>query len=442
MHPAAPAGNGGDVTVTSTGSIVTGGNNSVAVLAQSIGGGGGNGALSFGLSSNGSLDSTSLQVGGTAAGAGGSMGVVTVNISGGMTQTDGALAYGMLAQAIGGGGGNGGLVIPMVKIGGDPLLNVGGNGAMTNADASAMSAANANMVNTTGVAAAAQIVQSIGGGGGVDAMTGNVAGGAIPFNLFIGGGSEGGSNGGSGATAQYTNTGPITTTGDNAIGVVVQSIGGGGGFGNYALGSVSGAGNTFNERVGGYQQTASAGGTAEALTFSGSVGTTGLLAEGVIIQSIGGGGGIGNFVVDSGIDLASGQQFITLGSIGGAGGNGGAVTLDSTASIATTRTGAVGIIAQSIGAGGGVAQAYGISGTGAMQLGAADGAAGDAGVVTLTSSQLVSTQGTGAHAILAQSIGGGGGFIQAFTASGAQTFTPAGRGPEAAAAAVAQQSMW
>ena len=101
---------------------------------------------------------------------------------------------------------------------------VGGNGGVT-ANGSAMNLTTSNPINTSGVAAAGQIVQSIGGGGGVNAMTGDVVASGTPFNLFIGGNNSGGAFGGSGSTVQYSNTGSVTTTGDNAIGVIAQSIG-------------------------------------------------------------------------------------------------------------------------------------------------------------------------------------------------------------------------
>jgi uncharacterized protein with beta-barrel porin domain len=78
----------------------------------------------------------------------------------------------------------------------------------------------------------------------------------------------------------------------------------------------------------------------------------------------------------------------------------------------------VGVIAQSIGGGGGIAQAYGVSGTGKVTLGAAGGATGNGGAVTLSSAGAISTTGIGAHGILAQSIGGGGGFVETFDSAG------------------------
>jgi hypothetical protein len=247
-------GNGGNVSVTSTGSIVTNGNNSIAVLAQSIGGGGGSGAITFTGSTDGSISGTSLDVGGfNSSGVASSTGTVTVNVSGGVVQTGGALSYGLLAQAIGAGGGNAGLVIPdAVTIGGDPTIRVGGAGGVSG-DGSPMNITNANVVTTIGQAAVGQVVQSIGGGGGTDGMAGNIVATGQPFNNFVGGTNSMGSFSGSGGAVQFQNSATISTAGDNALGVLVQSIGGGGGLGTYTYSTVTGIGNNIDEVVGGSQ---------------------------------------------------------------------------------------------------------------------------------------------------------------------------------------------
>ncbi len=420
-------GNGGDVTVTSTaGNIIVGGNNSIAVLAQSIGGGGGNNGMTF--SSNGTLSGTSLSsldniVGGnspTSSADNGSKGTVTVTISGGgMTMTTGDLAYGLLAQAIGAGGGNNGLVVPDAVTIGDPTLQVGGNGATTG-DGGVLSTSNANPTVTTGLGAVGLMPQSIGGGGGVNAIVATINASGDPFNVFVGGNASGGNDGGSGNTVTFQNTGTVTTTADNAIAVLTQSIGGGGGLGSNTY-TVTGTGNFITLIAGGSQNTAGSGDTVTMTTFTGSVTTEGLLSEGVVEQSIGGGGGVATFVAESGIDLAANGLALTAGGTGGPGGSANTVTLNSTApTITTTKAGAVGIVAQSIGGGGGIAQVYGASVTGSntATLGAANGAAGNGGNVTVTSASEIGTSGVGAHGILAQSIGGGGGVVQAFDTSG------------------------
>ena len=132
-------GNGGNVTVTSTGSIETKGADSVAVIAQSIGGGGGSNAFSIGVQT-GALDGAFLQIGASGTGAQGANGNVVVNISGGMTMTNGDLSYGLLSQAIGGGGGNAALSVP------DPLT-VGVGGVVQALGATGSVAGNGNPLN-------------------------------------------------------------------------------------------------------------------------------------------------------------------------------------------------------------------------------------------------------------------------------------------------------
>ena len=94
------------MTVISTGSIETLGADSVAVIAQSIGGGGGNSTFSI-PEQLGSLGGSTLQIGGGGAGTQGANGTVIVQVSGGAINTSGDLSYGLLSQAIGAGGGNG-----------------------------------------------------------------------------------------------------------------------------------------------------------------------------------------------------------------------------------------------------------------------------------------------------------------------------------------------
>ena len=86
--------------------------------------------------------------------------------------------------------------------------------------------------------------------------------------------------------------------------------------------------------------------------------------------------------------------------------------------ITTNTSGSIGAIAQSIGGGGGTAQAYGVSIGASVTLGAAAGAGGSAGAVNFETTAGITTSGIGAHGIVAQSIGGGGGLFQAFDNAG------------------------
>ena len=129
-------GTGHTVTVNNIGSITTGGSDSQGILAQSIGGGGGNGggSVAVGLF-------VSFAMGGE-GGSGGNGGTVCVNTNNGSCTdaqpftpstiiTGGDRSTGILAQSIGGGGGNGGFAVSAsVGLYGDVSIGVGGHGAM------------------------------------------------------------------------------------------------------------------------------------------------------------------------------------------------------------------------------------------------------------------------------------------------------------------------
>ena len=110
----------GNVSVTSSSDISTGavdskgdvisGDFAYGILAQSVGGGGGNGgstrSYSAAISNSGSPVSLGASIGGSGA-EGGTSGDVDLNISGTIV-TRGFAASGVVAQSIGGGGGAGG----------------------------------------------------------------------------------------------------------------------------------------------------------------------------------------------------------------------------------------------------------------------------------------------------------------------------------------------
>ncbi len=468
-------GDGGNVTVTSTGSIMTLADNSVGVLAQSIGGGGGNGAFAI-SAQTGAFDGSGNNIGGASNGTGGAKGQVIVNVTGGSSQTQGALSYGLLAQAIGAGGGNGALSVPdpLTTAGGGVTVHVGATGGIAG-DGSPLSATNSNPTMTTGAGAVGLIAQSIGGGGGTDGVTGDVS---VGSNVGVLSATIGGSStaGGSAGGITFSNSGAVSTNGDNATGTLVQAIGGGGGEGAFSLGVVTGTPLGVVENVGGSEGAVGNGANLSLPTFSGPVSTSGALAQGLLAQSIGGGGGFAGFSTPSGLSIGangltvdvggggaggaggsigftSNAQISTMGagssglvlqSIGGgggfagfssggtqnpalagavlgglgAGGSGGTVGLTNAAPISTTGNGSLGILAQSVGGGGGVIEAFGVGSGGTLTLGASGAAKGDGGMVTITNSAPIMTSGNGSHALVAQSIGGGGGLFQAYGNSG------------------------
>ena len=164
--------------------------------------------------------------------------VVNVNNSG-IIVTNGEMSDGIFAQSIGGGGGNGGngslgsggllpfpvealfLPVGQVKIYQDISVAVGGNsGAQGNG--AAVTVLNTAAITTFGGNAMAIDAQSVGGGGG----TGGIASIGITGKIGIGG--KGGA-GGDGGTVSVTNQAALTTSGTASYGIFAQSIGGGGG---------------------------------------------------------------------------------------------------------------------------------------------------------------------------------------------------------------------
>ena len=134
-----------------------------------------------------------------------------------------------------------------------------------------------------------------------------------------------------------------------------------------------------------------------------------------------------------------------MGGNGGKGGSGGNVTVTNSGNIATQGAFAHGIVAQSVGGGGGAggnALTFEFSNTDvipvdqipvlsditnltnlSMVLQGGAGAAGNGGNVTVTNSGNIATQGAFAHGIVAQSVGGGGGFAGISNPQGATSTT-------------------
>jgi hypothetical protein len=278
-------------------------------------------------------------------------------------------------------------------------------------------------------------------------------------------GGSGGSGGDAG-TAQSTVTGGSIATGQNPLlvnggtggapcttlpcnllpvddyGVVIQSVGGGGGLGGSALAQsvavpVTPSGNqvaiALSAAVGGTGGTGGNGETAQfALSTSGvktagTITTSGQGSTAVLVQSVGGGGGNAGFGSGNTQRFGTGDYAasvnVTLGATGGAGGNGGAVWvyLFPGNGITTYGSGAIGVLGQSIGGGGasqGGSYSFGVgAGTSNVYLypkatidvGVTGDSGGTGGNVTVSAQAPITTHGGDATGILAQSIGGGGG---------------------------------
>jgi hypothetical protein len=366
------AGSSGTINVTNSGAISTAGDSSQGILLQSIGGGGGAGGGASGIIAN---------VGGSGgnASAGGAINFTNT----GTIATSGAGGIGILGQSIGGNGGDGGGAAGI-------LVNVGGTGgnAATTGGAIAANLDSGSKITTTGDIAHGAVFQSIGGGGG---NGGNATGTGVLVSVNVGG--SGGSAGGGGAVTVNTNGAVISTAGNKSVGLVAQSIGGGGGTGGSAVGTSIGPGVDVSVAIGGSGGSGSNGGGPAQVTMVGGSIATGQAASlrgvssapaqicpgtsngacnvqpvdshGVVVQSIGGGGGQGGNSLAQSIAVASpvtsaGTQVaisaaVSVGGQGGPGGNGGLAlfAMSDGATITTLGNGATGALIQSIGGGGG-----------------------------------------------------------------------------------------
>jgi len=387
-------GDAGDVGLRNTGAIDTQGIYGHAMLGQSIGGGGGYGALSVGL----------VGIGGDGD-VGGTGGTVTLTNTGTLATT-GRSAAGMFAQSIGGGGGAGGGAGGVVSIGGQG----GGGGA-----AGAVTAINSGgTITTVGDDSAGILAQAVGGGGGAGGF-------AASAGLFasVGIGGNGGS-GGDGGTVTAGHSGSIATSGNRSYGVLAQSIGGGGGAGGFSVAGSLGAFGSVSVAIGGSGGAGGAGGLVTVDNAIGTITTKGTGAHGVYAQSIGGGGGASGYTVAA--SLSAGMEeaasvAVGIGGYGGDGGDGGQVNVNSLNDIVTRGDNAQALFAQSVGGGGGDGGWSGsFAGAGAggavslnASIGGHGGNGGAGGAVSVDSRSNLVTTGRQSLGLLAQSVGGGGG---------------------------------
>ncbi|WP_073630391.1 autotransporter outer membrane beta-barrel domain-containing protein [Pseudoxanthobacter soli] len=452
--------------------ISTGGNASYAIFAQSIGGGGGSGGAA--TSSSGGIDSSQAGTLGKAAaknllayylssGTKAKIGVFAESIMAripGLSKVSGATREGIkgmkpsfpvsvsLNHAVGGEGG------------------AGGNGG-------SVTVTNAMKLSTGGNSAAAIFAQSVGGGGGNGGVM-QVASDKLFTYRGTTGGS--GSGGGSGGAVTVTSTGVIETIGKASSGIIAQSVGGGGGISTTGI-DFQASGNAYDKAEKPFNFTWISGGTngiagdGKAVTVSSSaaITTKGNESHGIVAQSIGGGGGVSivdvynpdniieakkkldesskqilkSYGLDIDEEFANAtkiiantqntplQQTVELGGKSSAPSAGGIVTVNLNSSISTGTDpsegagsgsmGAIGIIAQSIGGGGGMISAGGGAGVslktnlGGILGGVGSRGDGDAVTVNFGNASSISTKGDGAIGVLAQSIGGGGGYVGAFS---------------------------
>ncbi len=408
--------------------MITKGEDSDAVVAQSIGGGGGYG---------GDVNATGLLVSvaiGGIGGTGGESGVVTVDngasdrSTNGITiSTHGENSTAITAQSIAGGGGRGGDAFA-TTVGGVASVSIGGSGGAGGVSSAVFVENNRGAIQTVGSRSYGMLAQSIGGGGGVGGSAHSFTAGVQATAAVAIGGSGG--VGGSGSNVTVTNGGQIATAGSDSYGILAQSLGGGGGAGGSSLAatyqgndqefpsldmkvSVGGSG-------GSVPSTSSSG--LVTVTNNGYVWTQGLSATGILAQSIAGGGGAGGDAGTKGDEFNASTINVdtSIGGSGAIGGGAGGVNVTNNGVIVTLADMADGIDAESIGGGGGNG-GYGRSDSGtlvsgdnvtlkvAVSVGGSAGAGGTGGNVNVTNLQGILTRGDSANGIFATSIGGGGG---------------------------------
>ena len=317
----ATGGNAGEVVNTVTGTLLTKSDDSYGVIAQSAGGE----AVTEGsmlpevlwhLLGKDGANAGNLGVGIGGFGGGAGDGMKVTNTVRGMVRTEGHDSTAILGQSLGGGGGNGGM-------------------------------------NVTG------------------SITASLKGNAGALGVGIGGFGGGGGKAGeviSDVEADFANEW-IATKGDRSMGVVAQSLGGGGGNGGMNItGQLSYSdekGGNVSFGLGGFGGTGGDSGVVNS-TVKANILTEGSESHGVVAQSLAGGGGNGGLNVSGGLSYSSQQSSsvasIGIGGFGGGGGNAESVTLAFEGQINnpwsngqpdSTATGSHGILAQSLGGGGG-----------------------------------------------------------------------------------------
>lgn len=408
-------GNGRAVSYQDTGNVSIGtiGDRSRALVAQSIGGGGGVGGDATSLEGL-SPFSHGLTTGGK-GGTGGDPFTVDVTTGAAIT-TYGNLASGLVAQSIGGGGGMSGSSIDMTVLDvavSDITQQTGGDGG-AGGIGKKVTITSSGDITTFGHQSDGIIVQSIGGGGGA---TGSVVSASVDsVNLTFGSAASGagigatGGDGGDGGIVEATIGGDVFTAGTNSIGILAQSIGGGGGKGGSTTSASGLSLTTYNLAVG---QSGGKGGAAETVTLitNGDVTTANDNSTAVVAQSVGGSGGAGGNVLSA--DSMTLGVNMSLGGVGGDGGNSNTVTLTNSGAIQTSGANSIGLLAQSIGGGGGNGGNVLNASVNILSVDIDIGADGGDGAkgrdVTLTNSGTVMTVGTYGFGALAQSIGGQGG---------------------------------
>jgi hypothetical protein len=400
----------GDVTLNLTGRMIVAGQNGVANAVQAVGGGGGTYDLTLRLHDTADTrDDVAIEgrLGGVSGSnnRGGDIG----STHQGDLLTQGDNTPGALVQSIGGGGGRANLDITSTYGSiGAANLRLGGESG-NDEEGGDIRHEQQGSTATDGAAAHGGVFQSVGGGGGsLTLMAGGTAEAApaaarfLPIHRKLDDGTahgnpkaisraavtpqvDFGSQGGTllkGGNVSLGLDGDVATLGDHAVGMVFQSVGAGGGVAN--LLGVDGV----DVSLGGTGGASGAGGDI-TVTNQGDVLTDGFRAHGVVLQSIGGGGGaVFTDAATLNVQLSSGNS-----------GDGGDLSFIQDGTILARGAGATALLAQSAAGGGGFVDG-GFAGSA--------GGAGTAGRIELRITGDVGAPGDQGRAIFAQSVGANG----------------------------------
>ncbi len=423
----------GAVSIKNMGDVTVSGSNGSAIYAESRGGSGGKSGsvMAFDVASYGTVDAA---VGGE-GGDGGTASTVYVENYGNLT-VNGDNGVGIYANSQGGEGGNSGTVIATSVITADAISVGIGAGGGAGGTADDTSVYNYGSITTSKDLGYGILAQSIGGAGGnastvisADLLSGILADdtGGISGDVEVAIGGSGG-DGGSAGTVYVESNGKISTSGEKAYGILAQSIGGNGGSGGsvytFDFNFLSTSSATFKVSVGGSGAGGAASDTVQVVNNHRII-TDGIYAHGIFGQSVGGSGGSGGSVTAVGLSTTTKFDLGVSVAVGGEGGDGSAgaeVDIVNNGVIKALNNGAAGIYAQSIGGDGGdggSATTYVLDYTGStgnsagvslsLAVGGEGGTGNDGDIVRVTNSGLIHTGGSSGDGIFAQSVGGGGG---------------------------------
>ena len=424
-------GDGGEVFVQTygSGSITTFLDDSDAIYAHSIGGGGGSAGSQVQVEGG-----VSILVGG-AGSKGGDGDKVTVNLlQFASLETYGDTSPGIDAMSLGGGGGHGAYAISVSAseyFGGSAAVGGDGGSAGDGGDVT-ITTDETGSITTEGDDSPGIDAHSVGGKGGKGGFAISLELGSSYLSGSVAVGGTGG-GGGDGGMVAVTNGYRITTAGDDGHGIWAKSRGGGGGDGGMSIaGNVNvSAGVSVAVAVGGAGGDGGVGGEV-VVSNTGVIGTNGDNAHGVFAHSVGGGGGTGGMSIAGDVNVGDGLAVaVAVGGAGGDGGVGGEVDVTNAGVVGTNGDDAHGVFAQSVGGGGGtggMSIAGSISaggdewggGTIDVSVGGSGGEGGVGGQTTVKNHKPITTTGEGARGIFAQSVGGGGGTGALAFSAGAQ----------------------